>query len=273
MIIPVLDLQRRLKEIGFDDGAPGFVDGIMGVRTRAAVTRFQISRGLLADGIVGPKTAAALRAFEDGADAPILNRAEFALWAPDAVPNTVDALEAAIRAYPQLRERAVLDDWLGQMWVESQGFSTLVENLNYSVDGLLNTFGRHRISVAQAQKYGRAPGQRADQEAIANIVYGGEWGRKNLGNTQPGDGWLFRGSGVKQITGRANTEASGFTPQELREDIFKSCRAAADFFVSHGCVEPARRGDISGVTKKVNGGTNGLTERSKKTASARKVIL
>lgn len=78
------------------------------------------------------------------------------------------------------------------------------ENLNYSVDGLLKTFGRHRISEADARKYGRAGGRPANQEAIANIIYGGEWGRENLGNTQPGDGWRFRGGGLAQITGRAN---------------------------------------------------------------------
>lgn len=78
------------------------------------------------------------------------------------------------------------------------------ENLNYSVDGLLKTFGRHRISEADARRYGRAGGRPANQEAIANIIYGGEWGRENLGNTQPGDGWRFRGGGLAQITGRAN---------------------------------------------------------------------
>lgn len=78
------------------------------------------------------------------------------------------------------------------------------ENLNYSVDGLLKTFGRHRISEADARRYGRAGGRPANQEAIANIIYGGEWGRVNLGNTQPGDGWRFRGGGLAQITGRAN---------------------------------------------------------------------
>ncbi len=83
------------------------------------------------------------------------------------------------------------------------------ENLNYSVDGLLKTFGRHRISEADARKYGRSGGRPANQEAIANIIYGGEWGRKNLGNTQPGDGWKYRGGGLPQVTGRANFRKFG----------------------------------------------------------------
>lgn len=260
------DVQIALTAAGFNAGP---VDGKNGPKTKAAVKAFQASRGLVADGIYGPRTEAALFAARSGR----LNRTEFEKWAPNAVPGTFEALEGAIAAYTDLADSAVLDDWLGQMWVESKGFSVLVENMNYSVDGLLKTFGRHRISVAEAQRHGRAPGRPADQKAIANIIYGGEWGRKNLGNIHPNDGWDFRGSGVKQITGRANTEASGFTAEELRTDIRKSCLAAAKFFVSRGCVPLARRGDVVGVTKKVNGGTNGLTERTIKTASARAVIL
>ena len=80
------------------------------------------------------------------------------------------------------------------------------ENLNYSVDGLLKTFGRDRITVEQAKKYGRSGSRPADQQAIANVIYGGAWGRDNLGNTQPNDGWDFRGRGQVQVTGRRNYE-------------------------------------------------------------------
>lgn len=86
-------------------------------------------------------------------------------------------------------------------------FEPVTESLNYSVQGLLKTFGRHRISAADATRLGRrdaAPKRAANQEAIANLIYGGAWGRDNLGNTQPGDGWTYRGRGLVQITGRAN---------------------------------------------------------------------
>lgn len=82
--------------------------------------------------------------------------------------------------------------------------SPQIENLNYSVAGLIGTFGRHRISVRDAQRLGRVDGRPADQQAIANIIYGGAWGRKHLGNTQPNDGWHFRGVGMDQVTGRTN---------------------------------------------------------------------
>ncbi len=210
-----------------------------------------------------------------------LNRAAFAAFAPKAVPNTYEALEAAIDAYPVLAEAAVLDDWLGQMHHESQGFSVLTENLNYTVDALIAGFGRHRISVADAQTFGRIDKvvggrktvvRKANQSAIANLLYGGEWGRVNLGNTKPGDGWKNRGSGIKQITGAANIAESGFTAEELRTDIFKSALAAAKFFINPGCVELARKGDVAGVTRKINGGSKGLLERAKLTAAARAVI-
>lgn len=85
----------------------------------------------------------------------------------------------------------------------------LAENLNYSVNGLLNSFGRHRISRADAQKYGRSGNRKANQKAIANIIYGGPWGRKQLGNVKPNDGWDMRGRGKPQVTGRRNYEKFG----------------------------------------------------------------
>ena len=196
----------------------------------------------------------------------------FRTFAPRATPGTREALEAAATAHGF--SGLVLAHWLGQMFVESAGFTTREESLNYSVDGLLKTFGRHRISEADARKFGRAPGRPAHQNAIANIIYGGEWGRKNLGNTEPGDGWRFRGGGDKQITGRANYREAGHEddPEALRADPVASANASAGFFVKHGCLAPAKRDDVRGVTLKVNGGTNGLDARIKATEAAKKVV-
>lgn len=88
------------------------------------------------------------------------------------------------------------------------GLKPINESLNYSVEALISGFGRHRISISDAKKYGRIDGkQKANQEMLANILYGGKWGLENLGNTEKGDGWKFRGRGFKQITGRANYES------------------------------------------------------------------
>lgn len=231
------------------------------------------------DGDPGEKTWKAWRAKTAGAPKPVappapparlLDPVKFAAFAPKALPGTYDALEAAAQAFGF--RGLVLAHWLGQMDVESAGFSVMEESLNYSVEGLLKTFGRHRISEADARKFGRSPGRPAHQNAIANIVYGGEWGRKNLGNTQPGDGWAKRGSGFKQITGRANEKESGFTMEELRTDVRKSAHAAANFFVRHGCAVPALKDDVEGVTLKVNGGRNGLDARIASTAKAKRML-
>lgn len=172
--------------------------------------------------------------------------------------------------------------FLAHTGTESAGLTVLVENLNYSVEALLSLFGRHRITEAEAKLYGRSRAHPADQEALANILYGGEWGRKNLGNTQPGDGWLFRGHGAKQITGRANT---AFARDSLRVKLgvrvpnFEAephllCTpewgsySAADFWNSRDLNLLADRGDIEGVTRKINGGLNGLEDRRTRYARA-----
>lgn len=254
--------QQRLMALGYSLPTYG-ADGDWGQETHQAFLKAMsdLERFTVAP---APHTPLIERRLDPGA---------FSRWAPKAVPGTLDALEATIAAKPPLQDRDVLDDWLGQMWVESAGFSTLTESLNYSVAGLLSTFGRHRISEADARRYGRSAAHPADQEAIANLIYGGEWGRTNLGNTEPRDGWRFRGSGVKQITGRYNTEKSGFTPEELRGDIHKSVQASAAFFIDRGCVAPAKRGDVEAVTRIINGGTNGLADRRTKTREAAAIII
>ena len=84
------------------------------------------------------------------------------------------------------------------------GLKPKTEGMNYSVEGLIKTFGSKRISHTQAYDYGRSSNHPANQQTIANIVYGGKWGRENLGNTELGDGWKYRGRGIFQITGRSN---------------------------------------------------------------------
>jgi putative chitinase len=200
----------------------------------------------------------------------LINPVGFSKFAPGARPGMLAALDEAARKHNL--SGLPLAHWLGQMHVESHGYSVLVESLNYSVEGLRKTFGKHRITDEQCNLYGRTKTRPANQVAIGNIVYGGEWGRKNLGNTDPGDGWRFRGSGVKQITGRANTEASGFTPEELRTDLAKSCDAAARFFITHGCIPFAEADDVPGVTKRVNGGDLGLAARIATTAEAKGLV-
>jgi len=165
--------------------------------------------------------------------------------------------------------------FLSQIAHESNGLRTLSENLNYKAEALVILFGRHRITSAQAEQFGRTADHPADPEALANILYGGEWGRVNLGNTEPGDGYKFRGQGPKQNTGRANAAAArdrlrvvlGPRVPDFEQSPELFCTpewgswAAGDFWNSRGLNAPADRGDVEAVTKAINGGLNGLAER------------
>src|SRR5690606_23990493 len=67
------------------------------------------------------------------------------------------------------------------------GLTPRRESLNYSASSLIKNFSRARISAADANRLGRKAGEKSlsldRQKQIANLIYGGEWGRKNLGNT------------------------------------------------------------------------------------------
>ena len=156
--------------------------------------------------------------------------------------------------------------FIAQMGYESGRFTRLVENLNYAADSLVQVFGKHRITAQQAAALGRTATQPANQKAIANLVYGGEWGKKNLGNQVAGDGWKYRGRGLKQITGLSNYRNCGHAlkldlviqPELLEQDEY-AARSAAWFYVSHGCL--LHSGDVERVTLLINGGRNGLDKR------------
>lgn len=158
--------------------------------------------------------------------------------------------------------------FLAQAYHESNGFKTLLENLNYSSSALCNLFGTHRITHEQAALYGRNENHKANQEALANIIYGGEWGRHNLGNVEPGDGWLFRGRGLKQITGRSNYASCGnalsldlISNPDLLLNEDNAALSAAWFYVSKGCLK--YKNDVEKITKIINGGGIGLEQRKK----------
>jgi putative chitinase len=160
-----------------------------------------------------------------------------------------------------------LASFLANINVESAGLTRLTENLNYATDAIIKLFGRHRISIEDARKYGRNAQHAANQEMLANILYGGEWGRKNLGNTKPNDGWVCRGFGPKQITGRANqqafADAVGMTldvAQAYMRTPEGGMAAAGWFWKSHGLDAAAATPGWVDDRRKINGGTFGLVE-------------
>ena len=173
---------------------------------------------------------------------------------------------------------ADLADFLPQILHESLMLDRMEENLNYAADALVSTFGIHRISPAQAQKVGRISGkQAADQRAIANIVYGGEWGRANLGNILPDDGWTYRGRSPIQITGRANYQRVGdLVGQNLVgiPDLLSQPRFALDACIAwwEDRIPDSLLGETTAIRKRVNGGTLGLAEVQALTIKARAAL-
>lgn len=160
--------------------------------------------------------------------------------------------------------------FLANIGEESAGLTQFVENLNYSSAALIKLFGRHRISVTDAHKYGRKKGQRANQEMLANILYGGKWGKDNLGNTEIGDGWRFRGHGAKQITGRDNMTrfaiAMDMTVEEAEAYIKTDeggMMAAGWYWFSHGLDAKAATPGVRDDRIAINGGTFGLANVEK----------
>lgn len=186
---------------------------------------------------------------------------------PTATPHAHNLSAAAERFHIDTHLRQC--HWLGQMCVESAKFTKFRESLDYRWDRLVPLFGTKRISHEQARRYGRIDGkQKANQEALARILYGGSWGKRKLGNLTDDDAWHFIGHGPKQITGRDNHLAVSLgifgddrllEKPELLEESWAGCMSAGYYWDVMRNINPiADADDIFHVTKLVNGGTNGL---------------
>jgi putative chitinase len=158
--------------------------------------------------------------------------------------------------------------FMAQCAHESLDFTRLVENLNYSEKALNSVFGRYfGKGKRDAKEYAR------DQEKIANYVYQDEFRSKRgaLGNVNPGDGWLFRGRGIKQLTGRNNytqfANTVDLTAEEAAEYVSTptgAIESACWFWATNKLEKFADKGDNKGLTKKINGGTIGLEDRNRR---------
>jgi putative chitinase len=164
-----------------------------------------------------------------------------------------------------------LSHFLSQCAHESGNFKFVKENLNYSADGLLSIFGKYfkkadgkTTDTELANKYARQP------EKIANRVYASRMGN---GDEASGDGFKFRGRGYIQLTGKDNYAAfDKFVDDDIMADpdlvaTKYPLTSAAFFFHKNNLWNVCDKGHnhdvVVAVTKRVNGGTNGLDDRQK----------
>ena len=154
--------------------------------------------------------------------------------------------------------------FLAQCAHESMGFRATEENLNYSKEALLKVFSKYFKTEEEAQEYARQP------EKIANKVYAN---RMKNGNEESGDGWKYRGRGYIQLTGKENYMAlNKLTPENILEepDLVATkypLRSASWFWDSRSLNQLADTGAtdevVKQITRKVNGGYNGLADRQR----------
>jgi putative chitinase len=176
------------------------------------------------------------------------------------VPGLLDGIVAsAVTVFPKygLTSDLVVAHAMAQFSHECGAGTEVVENLDYSAQGLMNTWPT-RFDAAKAASFAHHP------DRIANEVYNGRMG--NLANSN--DGWTYRGRGASQVTGRDGYSNLGMetklnlvdnpdlvnTPQNFLE-----C-GVADFVLCH-CLPFAFSDDVNGVTFHLNGGFIGLAQR------------
>jgi putative chitinase len=168
--------------------------------------------------------------------------------------------------------------FLAQVSHECMGFTRVEEGLNYSAGRMLEVFGvgKHsaRITPSEAQRLA------GHQEAFAERVYGlgNPTMARSLGNTQPGDGYRYRGRGFMQITGRdAYQDASNRSGVDFvaNPDIvvqpFYALMTAAAFWDKKNLNPYADQNNIEQLTKRINGAYNGLADRKSQFATAQRL--
>lgn len=131
------------------------------------------------------------------------------------------------------------------------------------LDHRITTPARAAMFIAQVAH--ESAGFRYTEEIASGAAYEG---RRDLGNTKPGDGRRYKGRSYIQITGRSNyAQVSGALrhnfvthPRALAQPVY-AAKAAAWWFDSHGCNELCDVGDFRALTRRINGGTNGYSSR------------
>ena len=158
--------------------------------------------------------------------------------------------------------------FIGQCAHESANFTKLEENLNYRPERLMQVWPSRFPDLQTADKYAHQP------QLLANKVYAGK-----LGNNQENDGWNFHGRGLIQLTGRENYANCGSgigvdligNPNWLLDPKYAAL-SAGWFWHKKGLNALADAKDYDTMTKRINGGLNGLDDRKAKIAKALSIL-
>lgn len=151
--------------------------------------------------------------------------------------------------------------FISQCAHESNDFTVLVENLNYGAEGLCSIFGKYFRTDAEAFQFQRRPA------AIANRVYAN---RMSNGPESSGDGWAYRGRGILQITGRYNysqcsmdvfQDTSLVDNPDLLTTPAYAVVSACWYWNKNSLNAICDSENVTLLSKKINGGTNGLNDR------------
>lgn len=186
----------------------------------------------------------------------------------------IAAIQAACAEF-QIDTKERIAGFVSQTAHESGGYSVLIENLNYSADTMAVVWPNRFAEVGADKKPIKENGKNKPNkfalalhrkpEMIANVVYGGRMGN---GPIESGEGWLYKGRGLKQLTGKENytkcAKALGLdlvTNPDLLLENNNAARSAAWFWSFNKCSEFADRQDIEGLTKRINGGLIGIADR------------
>lgn len=135
-------------------------------------------------------------------------------------------------------------------------------------------------SLRMAHYLAQVAHESAELKYTKELASGAEYeGRKDLGNTSRGDGVRYKGRGLIQLTGKANYKAykeyCGFdvvAKPELLEQPLGATRSSMWYWQTHGLNALADKDDVKSVTKRINGGYNGLADREKYLTRAKKAL-
>ena len=244
-------------------------DGNFGPKTEIALKQWQSKNGLTADGVAGPVTLSKM-----GIEIPTVKKETLKLdklkgQIPDSVISEISTIADKFGIITNLR----LCHFLAQCSTESGNFKLTLENLNYSTSGLMKIFPGY-FPGNLAESYAHQP------EKIASRVYGSRMGN---GNEASKEGWKFRGAGFIQLTGKDNFKKFG---DFIGVDLVKNpelvatkypLTSAAFFFNTNNlwpiCDEGLSEEVVTRVSRRVNGGDNGLQHRKSEFKRFEKLLL